>query len=177
MIRRLLLTCTFSSILSVLLLMTLSVSNATEFEDIVPPKVVDMWFEPHTINTSEVAQIITVSLHITDNLAGFKEVYLEGLSTRASNQMYTLTLTESHRISGTSLDGIYQTTFTLPQYSAQGLWIIRWMQVDDHLDNRSYYSDPPVQCHYCYPSQFGFWNGVSRVHLPFLSFFSPSRLN
>ncbi len=174
MIRRLLLTCVLGSMLSVLLIT--SVSTAAEGEDITPPMVIDLWFEPPTINTAEAAQTITISLHITDDLSGFEEVYLDGYATRSPNQSYTLTLTESHRISGTSLDGIYQTTVTLPQYSAQGFWTVRWMEVDDHLNNTAYYSSIPVTCPYCYyPSQFGFWNVVSKVHLPFLSLFSSFR--
>ncbi len=153
---------------TILLIVALSASSAPYQEDIVPPTLVSLTFTPRSVNTADTGQMITVTLHITDELSGFKQVYLDGYAERAPQQEYSLVLTETHRISGTALDGIYQTSFTLPPYSAEGFWVARWIAVKDQLDNDGFYSNIPISGPHSYVVKLGFWNAVKEYYLPFV---------
>ncbi len=146
-------------------------SGATDADDTSPPHVLSLSYEPYWADTSDAAQTITVTAHITDDLSGVKHLWSHYSAERATLQQVLILMTETHRISGTALDGIYQTTFTLPQYSAYGRWVATDTCTRDYLDNQncvSYF--PPYEDRYSPTMRVSpwFWNGYTGTYLPLI---------
>ncbi len=104
----------------------------------------DFDFTPKTVNTTNVAQLITVTFHITDELSGFGYVYVV-FKAPSTNQTISINpLREEDRISGTSNDGIYQRVIALPQFSEYGVWHLDALYVADALFNTRYLTESQV---------------------------------
>src|SRR5205085_1727137 len=108
--------------------------------DTTGPDVVDFTFSPTTMDTSSGSQKVTVTIHATDDLAGVNNMggtfYAPG-----DIQHYGFQTNTPDLISGTATDGVYQTSFTIPQYAAQGTWTLNGMWAQDLAGNVHDYSD------------------------------------
>jgi len=115
-------------------------SNAFDFttytlqDDTTPPVLMDLSFIPTTIDVGAGDQNVTVTLRITDDLAGvsFAEVRFRSPS---DGQYRSATFNEADRTSGDMKDGIYEKTVTFPQYSETGNWYIEYVYLVDTLTN------------------------------------------
>ena len=102
--------------------------------DITAPKLQSLSFSTRSVDTSTGEKTITVTARITDDIAGVwasQNDYTPGMtsshfspwiSMQSPSGGQNVNATFSTRISGNHLDGIYQTTITIPAYSEQGLW-------------------------------------------------------
>jgi hypothetical protein len=107
--------------------------DVTSNSDIEPPDVVDFDFDPKAVDTSSSSQDITFTAHLTDDLSGIDRSTQLRLRSPSGNQFaggcFDL-------ISGTVLDGTYETTITLPQYSESGTWHLEYFLLLDDVGNR-----------------------------------------
>jgi hypothetical protein len=86
------------------------------------PRVLSATATPSTVDTSASAQVVHIQAHVTDDLAGTycatANLYSPS-GQQATNSCASL-------ISGTELDGIYETEVTLPRYAEQGTWELQF---------------------------------------------------
>ena len=114
--------------------------------DVVGPRLAGLDFTPKEINTSDGPQEITVTLRITDDLAGFNSGTISfwgpgkvcQISCESGHQAVRLTFYSSERVSGTETDGTYVGKMVLPQYSELGTWTVHWVQLHDNARNETF---------------------------------------
>ena len=133
-----------SQITSAGLQATLNVSSNPA--DVQPPTLTSLAFLPITINTSTGFQFLTVRMGISDNLSGAdvspttpSATFFErgvnfrspsGIQSRAAATFATFNL-----ISGTPLNGVWETTILFPQFSEEGTWKIDLLTIKDRTRN------------------------------------------
>ncbi len=168
-------TLIMTGVLAVMLLVSMTASGSTTTEDITPPSVLSLTYEPYWADTGDGPQTITVTAHITDNLTGVSRLWAHYSSETTPNQTAEIEMTATHRLSGTALDGVYQTTFVLPQHSAYGRWIATITCTRDFLGNQNCAVYLPPTDHQPYlpyhPDMditYWFWNGYAPTYLPSL---------
>ena len=81
--------------------------------DITPPEVVELNFDPMTIEDNSGPQPVTFSLRITDDSSGFQSASWH-LVSPSNGAFHLIGLTGADRVSGTALDGVYAKVFDLP---------------------------------------------------------------
>jgi hypothetical protein len=111
--------------------------------DSIPPEVVSLDFTPNPIGSSSSSQPVTFTLEITDNSSGFQSASWRLVSPSAQ-EAYAISISSANRISGSSLDGVYQTVFSLPAYNEAGTWHVADLQLADIAGNVRVYDDMPV---------------------------------
>jgi len=129
----------------------------TEFEvesvgDTEPPNVLSFDFDPKAVDTSTSSQEITATARLTDDLSGFSSasVWFESPS---GGQSVGVSLSSNDRISGDELDGVYEDTMTLPQYSEPGTWKLDYISLSDSVGNRKRLSEDDAAA-FCFPTMF-----------------------
>lgn len=107
-------------------------------QDITPPSLVSVSFEPAQVDTSNGPATITVTVHITDDLSGASGIamFFRRPGTTQVAQAEVRTDSWSKNVSGNALDGIYQATMVIPQYSAYGQWEMYNAVLQDRVGNR-----------------------------------------
>jgi hypothetical protein len=115
-----------------------SVTVQDSLEDISPPTLATMSFSPDAVNVASSAQTITVRAHITDNLSGFAEGGLSFESPTARRYTYT-EFGFFKLVSGTALDGMYETTISFPRYLQSGTWRVANLSLRDEARNYAVY--------------------------------------
>jgi hypothetical protein len=126
--------------------------DPTEFNqsgagDTTPPTVHSLSMSPNVVDTSSAPQTITVRARIRDDLAGGfaaeNDAGPDGLWGQPSRFYFAspsgFQMVEAYfnrRISGDHLDGVYETTITLPAHSEQGTWsLLAGLTLADRLGN------------------------------------------
>ena len=94
--------------------------------DLAPPDLVELSFDPATIDVSAGSQNLTLTLRIIDTLSGFDFGNFLVISP-SGQQVISGGYNAQNRVSGNSLDGIYQVTASVPQFSEAGQW--RFIQI------------------------------------------------
>ena len=112
--------------------------------DINPPKITELYFYPASVKTSDSPQYITVIGRITDDLSGNAGIEYSSSPSQirfrspSGNQFSTALLSEPERISGTAVEGIYQSSLELPRFSENGLWKVEHLLLVDQVGNSKY---------------------------------------
>lgn len=107
-----------------------------EEQDISAPVIVWLEISPQFVDTSDRAQAVTVTLRITDDLAGLDRYQVDFVSDVAPSQRVILfRQANATRIDGDERDGIYQGQIVLPQYSAYGRWQVVLLCAHDQINN------------------------------------------
>lgn len=109
-------------------------------QDITPPSLLDVRFEPEVIDTSKAPATITVTVHVTDDLSGVDHVALffrKPGTTQTAQVEFRDDEGWSEIIEGDRLDGIHVATMTLPQYAAYGEWELYTVSMSDNVGNRA----------------------------------------
>jgi hypothetical protein len=119
--------------------------------DVTPPNVVSIDFTPTAIVDSAGTQPVTFTVEITDNSSGFQSASWRLVSPSA-NHFHSISITATNRISGSSLNGIYQAVYSLPAHSEVGTWHVAGLRVVDAAGNVRAYDDMPI---YSSPAVFG----------------------
>jgi cell wall-associated NlpC family hydrolase len=105
--------------------------------DNTPPQLIEFDFNPKKINTSQASQDVTFTFRVKDDLSGvyFINWCVNNPSWPYLPQGKCQTIYEWNRISGNSLDGVYQGTITFPQYSELGTWYVYHLSIGDRVHN------------------------------------------
>lgn len=109
-------------------------------EDITPPSLASVKFEPEVIDTSDGPATITATIHVTDDLSGVGDVTLY-FRKAGTTQVGMIEFREDEfygrLIEGDNLDGYWQGRMTLPRYSAFGTWELYYVGMQDNVGNRT----------------------------------------
>jgi hypothetical protein len=120
----------------------LFVVQAVYAQDTEPPNVLSFDFDPKAVDTSASSQEITFTARLTDDLSGVG--MNDDLSWRWSgasfqspsrNQYASVSFNPNDRVSGTDLDGTYQSKMVLPRYSEIGTWELEYVSISDRVGN------------------------------------------
>lgn len=106
--------------------------------DLTPPVLIDLQIEPARVDTGDAAQAITVTARITDDLSGTIQAWLIFRPLISSTQWTDVVFRDADRLSGDALDGVYRGTLTLPQYAAEGRWVLVEAQFADAVGNYAF---------------------------------------
>ena len=140
--------------------------------DVTPPVVAELSISPKYVDTSAEPQIITITAHITDDLSGLRYLAIWfGPFLYDHDQDKSVVMQDTDIVSGTPTDGMYETTLTLPRYSADGRWIARYAIIDDQVGNRaSCNTNGQMECPADWTTYY-FVNIMDTIfhYLPFLS--------
>lgn len=109
-------------------------------DDTAPPELVAVNLAPASIDVTSGAATVTLTATITDDLSGFDygRFYIYSVSHTQYKNVY---LNQAKRISGTELNGQYETTITFPQFSEAGDWTITTAYLYDKTTNRQDYNE------------------------------------
>ncbi|HEY3492842.1 MAG TPA: carboxypeptidase-like regulatory domain-containing protein, partial [Solirubrobacterales bacterium] len=105
-----------------------TVTVAGEKADEEAPMIDAIAVEPETIDTTGTSRTVTVFAHITDDLAGVKQV---GVSFGSPNGNVAYTGWAYKPVSGSSTDGIYEIQVSFQPFSEVGTWDIIGISLDD----------------------------------------------
>lgn len=115
--------------------------TVTGTADTSPPNVLSFDFSPKTITIENAAQGITFTTRLTDDVTGIPghghvpQAQFESPS--FGGVLDAVFSPYSDRISGDELDGVYQTTISVPQYSEGGTWRLAYFSIADDVGNTS----------------------------------------
>jgi hypothetical protein len=110
-----------------------------QVEDTAAPALAEFDFNPKTIDVSSGPQTVTLTLRITDDLSGFEFgsfIFISPSGQQTSSSGFNA----QHRISGNSLDGVYQLSTTIPQFSEAGTWRVIQLFLRDSVGNSAVFS-------------------------------------
>ena len=128
-------------IATVPLLMTMAPAIAQSNTDTLPPQLISLTLGNTSIDASGGSVTQHIQARITDNLSGvnygnaFYNFYDNG-----AYKTFAASFGDYNRVSGTSLDGIYDTTLTIPQYAAQGTYNLSFSTSDKASNYTTLYS-------------------------------------
>ena len=107
---------------------------ATPLSDSIAPSFSDLFVSPSSLDVSTGTGSVLVHAHITDNLSGFIGGGVNFANSTAGNS-YWANFYDSNRVSGTALDGWYENTVQVAQYSAQGTYSAAFGYAYDAANN------------------------------------------
>ena len=92
-----------------------------------------------SIDVSSGDQIVTIDLHLTDDLSGVDIFQLYAhLSSESGQQLQFQWGPYVTPVGGTDLDGTWQASVTIPQYSEDGVWTLEYLYLADKAANWTY---------------------------------------
>ena len=112
-----------------------STFNAANISDTSAPKITSFSLFPKVINTEEKNQEVTVTVSLTDDLAGVGNAYIRLIPESGSTQSRAVYVI---RVAGDNLNGIYKGTLKFPAGSKKGIWSVTGSRLRDILLNRVY---------------------------------------
>ena len=107
----------------------------TNNSDTEPPILTDFSFSPASVNVSNSDQGINFSFTVADNMSGLMHIQTKLTNLDYNNTIF-LNLYNHDLISGNSLNGTYQKSATIPQYSMAGTWSISQIILIDSTNNQ-----------------------------------------
>ncbi len=96
-----------------------SITNDAAAYDAQAPRITDFHISPKRVNTASEGQTLTVTLTVTDNLAGVDDILVTLRSFVTPQQEIRF---YPHRVSGDALHGVYSATAIMPKDSQGGGW-------------------------------------------------------
>jgi hypothetical protein len=112
------------------LLALVSPSPTHAVDDTTAPVLVDFGISPTVVDSSAASASVTLTARVTDDVSG-----VASISVRFVSPSGVLRFGALSRVAGTSLDGTYQGTLVLPQFSEQGTWTFGVGNFDDAAGN------------------------------------------
>lgn len=107
----------------------------TAQQDVTPPTLLDVSFEPEVIDTGKGPVTVTVTIRVEDDLSGFGygafRFELPGTTQRRAVDIWPNT----EPIDGTRLNGRYVVEMVMPQYSGYGTWEMTSTFLADKVGN------------------------------------------
>lgn len=120
---------------------TLAVSNSNS--DTTAPVLVDIDFDPKSVDVSQGAAQVTFTAHVTDDISGVNFVEI-GITSPSGCKERASALLE--RSDGTPRDGTFIGTATIPVYAEPGNWTIGSVFIDDAAGNVAEYTTDSSPC-------------------------------
>jgi hypothetical protein len=106
--------------------------------DVTPPVVAHLMISPTLVDTSHAVQTVTLTARITDNLSGLRYATIWfGPYIYGDEQDKPVTFSDWKLVNGDAVDGVYETTLTLPRFSADGRWVAKYMVMEDAVGNKA----------------------------------------
>ncbi|MFC1762660.1 hypothetical protein ACFL6U_11340 [Planctomycetota bacterium] len=113
--------------------------------DSSPPTLVELSFNPTSLDVTTGPQDVTISLRLTDDVSGFKQLYCY-IYSPSQNQRIEFYMDSSNRISGDAVDGVYQVDVTFGYGSESGMWFFGLIEFTDNLNTTRYlYQDDLIE--------------------------------
>lgn len=112
--------------------------TATPAPDSQPPRFVTWSFSPGSVSTANAGQVIVFTAHFTDDYSGLgdnehrTDAVFQSPSGRQERTVY---FRDSDLISGTLLDGVYQSEMFIPKLSEIGEWKLWRIRAQDNEGN------------------------------------------
>jgi uncharacterized repeat protein (TIGR01451 family) len=103
-------------------------------EDTAAPQLVEFSMSSAVVDTSDGSAIVTLMARITDDRAGFSFGNTT-FSSPSGSQSLGAAFFATDRVSGTSLDGVYRRSVTIPRFSEQGVWTSNGFSLKDEANN------------------------------------------
>ena len=103
--------------------------------DTTAPAVISIELSQFAVDTTSSSQIITVSLHITDDLSGLRIAKFRFVPVADVTQFLDFAAYDSSRTDGDRRNGVYVTASILPKYSVHGRWYLQRVYVSDNAGN------------------------------------------
>lgn len=117
-------------------LVFMAVKPAAAQSDTSPPMIIGMHITPTVVDTQLQSQVVTFTVRITDDLSGLEYLTIWfGPLLIKQDQDKAITFREDDLQGGTTVDGVYRNSLTLPQYSAAGRWVAKYMVGRDVVGN------------------------------------------
>jgi hypothetical protein len=126
-----------------------SLGFPTEFtvqgtEDLAAPEILSASIIPSTVDTSSSGQLVTITVHLRDVVAGMDApagpmgytVSSIGFTSPSRQQFASASFGPWNRASGDAYDGIYTNTIWVPQYSEPGDWYLQQLLLIDAAGNQ-----------------------------------------
>lgn len=134
-------------VLSLLFACLLALGSQAAFaqEDLTPPALLDVQFDPQTIDTSRGPATITITVHVTDDLSGMRWVglfFAKPGTTQHAQIEFRPDEGWSEIVDGDILDGHHRATMPIPQYAAYGEWLLTQIGVEDWVGNLDWMTRP-----------------------------------
>jgi len=118
--------------------------SVTSIPDTTPPTLTGVTISPASVTVSNGAQIVTVQLDVSDNLSGvsfacpfncYETVILRSPSGVQYQYGYQGGVSE---LSGSALNGVWQSRISIPKYAEAGVWTIYWIYLHDSAGNEQF---------------------------------------
>jgi len=106
--------------------------------DTTAPQILSIDLHQSSVDTTASSQLITLTVHITDDLSGLQRATFRFVPAIGGTQYLDISITEDYRVSGDRRDGIYVAVGLLPKYSAHGRWYLSEATVADNANNIQY---------------------------------------
>jgi hypothetical protein len=111
--------------------------------DTTAPQIVSFNLNPPSIDVPSGQQNVTITLGLTDDLSGV-DFSLHGgsgaslvMQSPSGKQTQVIANDRFTLVSGTNLNGVWQTTLTIPQFSEAGVWTLQRLLLEDVVGNFS----------------------------------------
>ena len=108
--------------------------------DTQAPTLVSLNLSRTRVDTSTVAQTIDVTVHLADNMVGISDGSTSSMRFThiSSGQSVNALFTTQQLVSGSSTDGVFKYTITIPFGAARGDWVTDGILLTDKVGNYSY---------------------------------------
>lgn len=127
------------AVLGACCLVFMAVKPAAAQSDTAPPMIIGMHITPTVVDTQLQSQVVTFTVRITDDLSGLEYLTIWfGPLLIDHDQDKSITFREDDLQGGTTVDGVYRNSLTLPRYSAAGRWVAKYMVAVDAVGNQAY---------------------------------------
>jgi len=103
--------------------------------DTLPPNIVEFDFEPKKVDTSMSSREISTTAHFTDDLSGMLFGRARFQSPTGAQNAYSCISFPENLISGSEMNGTYESRMVLPLYSEFGTWKLDQFTLYDHAGN------------------------------------------
>ncbi len=120
-------------------------TKAAPTSDTEPPNAIAFDFTTKVIDASASDQIITFTVHLTDDLSGVTDGMINGMGVSPSqvrfrspsgNQFADVIIAPpGNLVSGNTLDGIYSSILVVPRYGESGTWQLQYLMLVDDVGN------------------------------------------
>ncbi|UCG68126.1 MAG: hypothetical protein JSV09_09875 [Thermoplasmata archaeon] len=129
---------TKKTIIGISVLFLISSIPAGQFVDMTPPQLEDFSFNPASIDVSEGAVDITITITATDDMSGVSYISVNFWSPSHIHRTWTSYFT---LINGNNRSGTWEGKVTIPRYCEAGTWKVRSLYIYDLVGNGGCYAD------------------------------------
>lgn len=107
--------------------------------DTEPPKLLSLSFSPSTVDVTSGPQVVTVQMHLTDNLAGIDTTSGRGVGISLLSPSGIQTASGAPPAQpGVILDAVLTINVTVPQYVEPGTWKVGILRLADNVGNTAF---------------------------------------